>query len=388
MKIKKILFITVARSDFYLQKILINEIKKEKNFKIKLIVTGNHHLNEFGETVKDIYKEKYSFIEEIKIKKSINIKKNKTFLFSYLCNEFEKKILNIQPDVIILFGDRYETLSAGIASMFLNIPIVHIHGGEITHGSIDDYIRHSISKISHIHFVASEKYKDNVIQLGENPKNVFNVGSLSADRIKKMKKINKKGLEKLINFNLDKDYFMVCIHPVTIYKNKTIIIIDELFKSLDYFENYKLIITYPGFDTSYDYIVKKIKNYQKKNSERVLIKKNLGDDLYLNLLRNSKLIIGNSSSGIIDSPYLKVPTINIGDRQEGRLMSNSIINCEAKKNKIIKSIKLVLSRNFNLKLKKINIYYGRGGTAMKIIKKLKKINLQNILIKKFFFFKR
>ena len=341
MKIKKILFVSVSRADFYLQKILINKIIKKTNLKISLIITGNHFFEKFGYTYKDIYKEKYKFLHTIKV---INeIKTDNSSIFSFLCKEFNKKIKKINPDTLILFGDRYEMLSAAIASMFLNIPIIHLHGGESTEGSIDDNIRHAITKMSHFHFVASDKYKKNVIQLGENPKNIFNTGSLSAERIKVMKKMSNKEIAELIGFDLTNNYFLVCVHPVTIYHKETRILIDALIKSLNSFKEYKIIFTYPSFDQEHRYIIKKINNYQKNNNNRICIKKNLGNDLYLNILKNSKAIIGNSSSGILDAPYLKVPTINLGNRQNGRLMANSIVNCSLKERDILKSIKFILS---------------------------------------------
>ena len=196
-----------------------------------MIVTGNHHLKEFGYSIKDIYKEKYNFVKEIKISKNIkNLPMSNIFII--LSEKINSQVCKIKPVAIILFGDRYEILSVAISAMFQNIPIIHLHGGEITKGSIDNSIRHSITKMSHFHFVASDQYKRNVIQMGEDPKKVFNVGSLSAERIKLMKKINYKNIKKILNFKSDLEYFLICVHPNTIDQNETKKLINEVIKSL------------------------------------------------------------------------------------------------------------------------------------------------------------
>ncbi len=383
MKIKKILFISASRSDFYLQKILIDQMIKEKGFSLQLLVTGNHHLKEFGYSIKDVYKERYNFIKEIKIPN--NIKKLKiNYIFSYLTERISNQFIKNRPDVIILFGDRYEMLSAATCSTFLNIPIIHLHGGEITEGSIDNNIRHSITKMSHFHFVASNQYKKNVEQMGEEPKNIFNYGSLSAERIRLMKKINYHDVKKIFNFKLDLEYFLICIHPNTIDQIETKNLINETIKSLKYFKNYNFVFTCPGFDSKYDYIIKKIRKFKSENPSKVFFDENIGGDLYLNIINYSSIVIGNSSSGIIDAPYFKKPTINIGNRQSGRLQEKSIINCKANKKEIIKSIKIAISNNFKKRTNKIKRFYGNGNTSKKIIKQIKKINLDKVLIKRFF----
>ena len=383
MKINKILFVSSSRSDFYLQKILIDRMIKEKSLSLQLLVTGNHHLKEFGYSAKDIYKEKYNFIKEIKIPKKIkNLSTN--YIFSFLIKKISNQLIKKRPDAIILFGDRYEILSAAICSNFLNIPIIHLHGGEITEGSIDNNIRHSITKMAHFHFVASDQYKKNVIQMGEDPKKVFNYGALSAERIKQIKKINSHKIKKLFKFSLDSEYFLICIHPSTINQNETKSLVDEVIKSLRYFKNYNFVFTCPSFDSKYNYIIKKIKEFKRKNQNKVFFDENLGGDLYLNTINHSAVIIGNSSSGIIDAPYFEKPTINIGNRQTGRLLAKSIINCKSNEQEITKSIKIAISDNFKKKIKKIKKFYGDGNTSKKIIKQIKKINLEEILIKKFF----
>ena len=194
--------------------------------------------------------------------------------------------------------------------------------------------------MSHFHFVASDQYKRNVIQMGEDPKKVFNVGSLSAERIKLMKKINYKNIKKILNFKSDLEYFLICVHPNTIDQNETKKLINEVIKSLKYFKNYNFVFTCPGFDSKYNYIIKKIKEFKKKNLNKVFFTENLGGDLYLNIMNYSSVVIGISSSGIIDAPYFKKPTINIGTRQTNRLKTKLIKNILFNEKKIIKTINL------------------------------------------------
>ena len=270
-----------------------------------------------------------------------------------------------------------------IASYFLNIPIAHIHGGESTHASIDEGIRHSITKMSWLHFVATNKYKKRIIQLGENPSKVHNVGSLGVENIKKITLIKKNKLEKLLNIKLNKKNLLITYHPETLNKIKSIDSIREILKSLENLQNTFLIFTAPNADSGNYAIKKEIKKFVKKNINKSAFFDSLGTTNYLSLLKLVNGIVGNSSSGIIEAPSLKVGTINIGDRQKGREMSNSIINCKPIKKEVDKALKLLFSQKFNTKLKKSFNKYEKNDTSISILQKISKNKIPENLYKVF-----
>ena len=378
----KICIITSSRADFGLLKNLIIKLKK-KNL-IFLISSGNHFSKKFGNTHLEIKS------NGLKIDKKIfcNFNTNNSIGISNVissCIVKTTKILKkIKPDLLLVLGDRYEILGSVIAAHVSSIPIAHLHGGEVTRGVIDDAFRHSITKMSNIHFVCHEIYKRRVIQLGENPKNVFNVGSLGVDNIYNSKFLSKEVLEKKFNLVFRKKNFLVTFHPETLNKDKAKKQIKVLLSAIKLFTDYSFIFTSPGAELESSLILKEIKQFIKKNKNSYFYS-SLGQRNYFSFLNIVDGIIGNSSSGIIEMPYFKKGTVNIGIRQNGRLLAPSVINTDIKINSIQKSIKKIITKSFLKKIRsKKNNILGGPGASDKIIKILKKLNFRKIKNKLFF----
>ena len=383
---RKICFITGSRAEYGLLKNLIKLFKNDKNFKIQLIVTGSHLHKKFGLTYNYIKQDGFNVDKKINIldKKTNSdtpasiVKSTGTALIKF-GNTLEK----LNPDAIILLGDRYEILAAAIAASFQKIPIFHFHGGETTEGAIDESIRHSITKMSTLHFAANDIYKKRIIQLGENPKNVFNVGGMGVDHIKNFKVLDKLKLEQKLNLQFLSKIFLITFHPTTLEKNTAKKHVKILLNSLNTYKQASLIFTYPNADMYSNNIIKEIHNFVKRN-KNASVYKSLGQDVYFSILRLADLVIGNSSSGIIEAPYFNTPTINIGDRQKGRVKDNSIIDVKSKEIDIKNAIKKGLSMRFLKKSKKNNYVYGKTGASMKAYKIIKK-RIKDIKVSKKFY---
>ena len=369
---KKICFITTSRADFGTLEELLVEISKNRNIKLQLIVTGSHSSKIFG-SMKEITKKKKYFVKKIKI--NSNNKNSKSVAYSF--SEATKKITTIlsffKPDIFVVFGDRYEMLAAAASAYILRIPIVHIAGGEKTAGSIDEGFRHSITKLSTLHFPVTNSYKKRLLQIGENPSTVFNYGSLNLTKIKKNIYLNKKQLEKILKFKFLKKNLLFTCHPDTVNYNKCMENLIVALNSLKSFKNIKIIVTSPNADSGGINMINYIKKFIKKNRlNNFIFFKSLGSQIYLSLLKIVDGVVGNSSSGISEVPFFGIGTVNIGDRQQGRVMTPSIINCPVSKNKIIKSINKLLDYKFKKKIDKNYKIYGDGTAAVKISKKILK----------------
>lgn len=377
---KKICVISSSRAEYGLLKNLIFKIIKSKKLKLQLIATGTHLSTKHGLTYKEIINDNLKIDKKIKILKNSDTPVSISNYLSDGIKKFSRTYFKIKPDLIFILGDKFEIFSAAIAAMLSKIPIGHIHGGETTEGAIDEAIRHSITKMSHIHFVAAQEYRNRVIQLGERPQNVFLVNGMGVDAIKKIKFYKKKILEKKINFKFGRKNVLVNFHPVTLEKNTSKIQIKEILGALIKFKNIKIIFTMPNADHDSKIIFKEINNFVRKNKYSVAFN-SLGSTNYLSCLRLVDVIIGNSSSGLLEAPTLKVPTINIGDRQKGRLKSQSVIDCKPERKEIIYNLKKILISKKNFKFKNP---YGRGGASNKIIRVLENLNYNNLLKKSFY----
>tara|TARA_A100001015_G_C15020690_1_gene727838 strand:- start:2003 stop:2905 length:903 start_codon:yes stop_codon:yes gene_type:complete len=290
-------------------------------------------------------------------------------------------ISELKPNLILILGDRYDIFSAALASSFLKIPIAHIHGGEITEGAIDDMIRHCITKLSHFHFTSNYNYRRRVIQLGENPKYVFNVGSLGVENLKNLDLLNQELLEKEIGFKFQKRNIIVTYHPLTLADNP-LWGIDELLMSLEKFKNLGIIFTFPNADLKSTRIIQQISKFDEKNSNSKIFS-NLGQKKFFSCLKYCDGIIGNSSSGIIEAPSLNTWTINIGDRQKGRIKGNSIFDVEINTEKITEKLLFLLNKN-NLKEVNFSNPYDKKDTAKNILSILKNVTQEKIFNKSFF----
>ena len=379
-KYKKIFLITSNRSEYGILRNLIQKLKKSKKLKLKLIVTGAHLNKLFGSTIDEIIKDKNKIFYKIKINQS-NIKSEKTYLqSSKIISSFSKLFLKYRPDLIMILGDRFEIFSVAIAAVFNNFPIAHLYGGEVTEGSMDEIFRHSITKMSNYHFVSTERSKKRVRQLGENPKNIFLVGSLGVENIKKINLISRSELAKKLNINFEKKNIMFSYHPER-NNSKIVSNLKNIFLALKSLKHINIFITMPNPDEGNSIIYKRIIDNVKKNDNFFFIK-SMGSTNYLSMISHVDLIIGNSSSGIIEAPSLKTPSIDIGDRQKGRERAKSVFHCKSNKKEILNLINKILRKKSN----KLNFKnpYEKSNASKKIIKILENINYKSNLVKKFY----
>jgi len=380
---KKICVVTGTRAEYGLLYWLMKEIELDKELELQLIVTGMHLSPEFGLTYKTIEKEfKIDKKIEMLLSSDTSVGISKSMGLAQI--SFAEAYEDLKPDLLVLLGDRYEIFSAASAAMIANIPIAHLHGGETTQGAFDEAIRHSITKMSHLHFTAANEYRNRVIQLGENPSRVFNVGGLGIENIKRLKLLSKEEFEKSIDFKLNKKNIIVTFHPVTLEKSTAKEQFQELVDAIDELEDTNIIFTKANSDTDGRVINSMIDEYVSKNHDKSVGFTSLGQLRYLSALQYVDAMVGNSSSGLIEAPSFKIGTINIGDRQKGRIRADSVIDCCENKESILKAVKRLYSSEFQELLNTVKNPFGNGCSSMNIIKELKKINLENILKKSFY----
>ncbi|MDX4038092.1 UDP-N-acetylglucosamine 2-epimerase [Aliarcobacter skirrowii] len=380
---KKICVVTGTRAEFGLLYWLLKEIEANKEFQLQVIVTGMHLSPEFGLTYKDIEKEfKINKKIEMLLSSDTSVGISKSMGLAQI--SFAESYDELKPDIVIVLGDRYEIFSATSAAMIAKIPIAHIHGGEKTEGAFDESIRHSITKMSHLHFTATEEYKNRVIQLGEHPSRVFNVGGMGIENIKRLKLLSKDEFEKSIEFKLNSKNILVTFHPVTLENSTAKEQFKELIDAIDELEDTNIIFTKANSDTDGRVINQMIDEYVIKNFQKSVQFTSLGQLRYLSALQYVDAVVGNSSSGLAETPSFKIGTINIGDRQKGRIKASSVIDCEPNKDSILKSFEKLYSKEFQETLKTIINPYGDGCASKKIVEILKSVDLENILKKSFY----
>ncbi|MFW0713416.1 UDP-N-acetylglucosamine 2-epimerase [Aliarcobacter butzleri] len=380
---KKICVVTGTRAEYGLLYWLMKEIEGDKELELQLIVTGMHLSPEFGLTYKEIEKE-FKIDKKVEMllssDTSIGISKSIGLAQISFCEAFEE----LKPDILIVLGDRYEIFSATSTAMIARIPIVHLHGGETTEGAFDESIRHSITKMSHLHFTAAEEYRNRVIQLGEQPSKVFNIGGMGIENIKRMKLLSKEEFENSIDFKLNKKNILVTFHPVTLENSTAQEQFQELLEVIDELEDTNIIFTKANSDTDGRIINQMIDEYVAKNFHKSVQFTSLGQLRYLSALQYVDAMVGNSSSGLLEAPSFKIGTINIGDRQKGRIKANSVIDCSTNKTDIEKAFEKLYSKEFQDILQNVENPYGDGCASKKIIEVLKNVDLQNILKKTFY----
>lgn len=363
---KKISILTATRAEYGLLRPIIKKLIGVSEFDVHVVVTGAHLSPEFGLTYRDIEQDGIEIDEKIEMLVSADtpaaISKSMGLAMISFADYFER----LKPDMLIVLGDRYETLAVCTAAMNQRIPIAHLYGGEITEGAVDESIRHSITKLSYLHFTSTEEYRKRVIQLGEQPDRVFCVGAVGIENILNQNVMDKSKLESSINLKLDKPYAMVTFHPVTLEDNNSA----EQFQALlDVCKRYKemnFIFTKANADANGRIINKMIDIYIEENVNAIAFT-SLGVTRYLTALKYSALVLGNSSSGLLEAPSFGIPTINIGDRQKGRLQASSVINCEPTFEDIEKAVDLALTEGFKSQARKTLNPYGDGNTSEKIV---------------------
>lgn len=380
---KKICVITGTRADYGLLKLLIKEIYSSKKLLLQLVATGSHLSPEFGSTYEEIIKDGFKIDYKVEMllssDTSVGVAKSIGVAILGFADVFEI----LKPDLVIILGDRYEMLAAANAALIARIQMAHIHGGELTEGAFDDAIRHSLTKMSLLHFVAADEYWNRVVQLGENPKRVFLVGGLGVDSICKLKLISKVELQTQLRFKFAKTNILVTFHPTTLEKGSAVAQLNEILAALNLLSETKIIFTMPNADTEGRILFKIIEKYVSENNNSIAFV-SLGQLKYLSLLKIVDIVIGNSSSGLLEAPSFKKATINIGKRQDGRLKAISVIDCIPNKKHIFNAIKIALSDDFKKILEKTKNPYGDGGASKKIVKILENVTIPKNVQKSFY----
>ena len=381
---RKICVVTGTRAEYGLLYWLMKEIQADDELELQIITTGQHLSPEFGLTYKNIAADGFVINAKVEMLLSSDSPVGIAKSVGLGTIGFADALARLQPDIMVLLGDRFEALAAAQTAMILRIPIAHIHGGETTEGAIDEAIRHSITKMAQIHFVSEPEYRDRVIQLGENPESVFEVGAVGIDNIVRLKLLSLQDLEKQINFSLGKKFFLVTYHPETLTGKSPVEALQTLFSVFDEFPEYKLIFTQANSDAGGRIINEQIEAYAKKNKERVLLVKSLGQLRYLSAMKLCAAVVGNSSSGLLEAPVLHVPTINIGDRQKGRKRYPSVIDCNEDKQQLLSAIQSLRDSKFLQKIQSMEIPHTDGKIAITMKDMLKQADLSNICQKKFY----
>ncbi len=381
---KKICVVTGTRAEYGLLHWVMDGIKKSSDLELQIIATGMHLSPEFGLTYREIKKDGFTINRKIEMLLSSDTPSAISKSTGIGLIGFADAYHELDPDIVVVLGDRFEIFSAVAAAMIARIPVAHLHGGEATEGLIDEPIRHSVTKMSHLHFTAHEQYRNRVIQLGENPETVFNVGSIGVDGISKLNLLSRKSFEESINFALSKNNLLITFHPVTLESSSALNQFNYLINVLDTLNDTHLIFTKSNADTDGRIINEMIDKYVENNTDKAVAYASLGQLRYISAMQYMDGLVGNSSSGLIEAPSFKIGTINIGDRQKGRLKAYSVIDCEPTIDSIQNAVKKLYSKSFIKQLQSTNNPYNGVDVAEKIVDIIKSFSLDNILKKSFY----
>ncbi|MEY4719093.1 MAG: hypothetical protein RL563_1711 [Pseudomonadota bacterium] len=381
---RRLCVVTGSRADYGLLYWLMKDIQADPDLQLQIIATGMHLSPEFGLTWQNIVSDGFEIDRKVEMLLSSDTPVGIAKSTGLGIIGFADALAELQPDILIILGDRFEIFAAAQAAMHLRIPIAHIHGGELTEGAVDDAIRHAISKISHLHFTAAESYRQRVIQLGEQPDRVFNVGAIGLDNIDRLSLLGKRELEEALDFKLGHRNLLVTFHPVTLENATAQEQLAQLLEALDAFEDTHIIFTHSNADAEGRIISKMLENFRALHPDRVATYVSLGSLRYLSTMRHVDAVVGNSSSGIIEAPALKVPTINIGDRQKGRLLAESVLSCLPLAEDIRQMMTIAFSDSFKKRIQTQTNPYGDGGASLTIKQHLKRTSLENLLKKSFY----
>lgn len=382
---KKICIVTATRAEYGLLKPVIEKIYQSETAELKLVVTGMHLSPEFGLTYKEIEADGYPIDQKIEMLLSSDTPAGITKSMGVALIGFGDYFLVNRPDIVVVLGDRYEMLVVAAAAMMARIPIAHLHGGEKTEGAVDEAIRHSITKMSHLHFTATEEYRRRVIQLGEQPDRVYNVGALGVENARKVNLLCKEELENQIGFHFSRPTIMVTYHPVTLEMLTAEEQFADILSVIDSHKEISVIFTKANADTDGRIINRMIDEYVGKNSDRCIAYASLGQKRYLSALQYVDAVLGNSSSGLVEVPSFHIPTINIGDRQRGRVCAKSVIHCGNGVQKIEAALQMALSENFRKSLTTMKNPYEKEGTSEKIVEIIGNVLDNGIEMKKAFY---
>jgi GDP/UDP-N,N'-diacetylbacillosamine 2-epimerase (hydrolysing) len=375
--------VTGSRAEYGLLLPLMRLIQKGKGLHLQLIATGMHLSPEFGLTFRQIESDGFTIHEKVEMLLSGDTDTSIIRSTGLGMIGFADAFQRLQPDWVILLGDRFEIFAAATAAHLSKIPIAHLHGGELTEGATDDAMRHAITKMAYLHFTAAEPYRKRVIQLGEDPKRVFNVGAIGLDSINQLKRLSKSRLEKELGFAIDDHTVLVTYHPVTLEKDTAARQVQDLLKALERFPHLRIIFTLPNADAGGRAIIPLLEKYAAAHKDRAKTFTSLGQLKYLSTLQYIRAVIGNSSSGILEAPHFRIPTVNIGDRQTGRIKPPSVIDTGITIKSIVQGIEKAFSPAFAASCKKPSYLYGRGNAAAEILRVIQRIGKPKSLKKSF-----
>jgi GDP/UDP-N,N'-diacetylbacillosamine 2-epimerase (hydrolysing) len=379
---RKICVITGTRAEYGLLRWVMQGIKDDPELTLQIIATGMHLSPEFGLTYQAIEQDGFQIDRKVEMLTSSDTSVGIAKSMGLGMIGFADALAQLQPDIIVVLGDRFEIFAAVSVALVARIPVAHLHGGEATEGAFDEALRHSITKMSHLHFVAAEVYRQRVIQLGEHPERVFLVGGLGIDNIKRLSLLNKAELEQSLDLKLGTKNLLITFHPVTLETATAADQMQALLLALEELEDTQLIFTLPNADTDGRTLIKMVEQFVDQHANARAYT-SLGQLRYLSCIAHVDGVIGNSSSGLAEVPSFKKGTINIGDRQRGRLQADSIINCESTLASIGAALEQLYSIEFQAKLCHVINPYGEGGASAKIIDTLKHYKINEILKKKF-----
>lgn len=380
---RKICIITGTRADYGLLRWVMQGVKDEDDLSLQIIATGMHLSPEFGLTYKAIEADGFEIAHKVEMLTSSDTPGGIAKSMGLGMIGFADALKELNPDLMVVLGDRFEIFAAVATALVARIPVAHLHGGETTEGAFDEAFRHSITKMSHFHFVAADEYKRRVIQLGEKPEHVFLVGGLGVDNIKRLKLLDRKSLEADLGFKFGKKNLLITFHPVTLENSSAASQMEALLAALAQLKDTKLIFTMPNADTDGRTLIKMVKQFASQHANAHAFT-SLGQLGYLSCIAQVDGVVGNSSSGLVEVPSFKKGTINIGERQRGRLQASSVINCHPTQESIVDAIKILYSPTFQVDLSQVHNPYGEGGASEKVVDKLKSVDIENIIKKVFY----
>jgi UDP-hydrolysing UDP-N-acetyl-D-glucosamine 2-epimerase len=373
---RKICIVTGSRAEYGLLYWLMKEIVADADLHLQTVATGMHLSPEFGLTYQQIEADGFAIDAKVEMLLSSDSPVGIAKSMGLGVIGFADALNRLKPDILVLLGDRFEILAAAQVAMVSRIPIAHIHGGETTEGAFDEGIRHAITKMAQWHFVAAEPYRQRVVQLGEAPNRVFNFGAPGLDHLQHLDWMDRIALEKSLAILLNSPIFLITYHPATLSQQDPVAAMNELLEALDEFPDATAIFTYPNADTGGRALIKRVDQWVAMNKNRAKAFVSLGQHRYLSLMREADVIVGNSSSGLTEAPALKKATVNIGDRQKGRLKASSIIDASEEKTLIVAAINKALSKEFRAGLPSTESLYGSGNVSRRIKDTLKTSALQ------------
>lgn len=381
---RRICIATGTRADWGLLSPIAQALNKRDDVDLKIIATNMHLSEEYGSTWKEIENDGLKIDWRVKMKSDADTRKDTVMAMSECMAGMAEALAALQPDLLVILGDRYEMLATASAALILRIPIAHIAGGAISQGAYDESIRHAITKMSHIHLTETERYRKRVIQLGENPEHVIYTGAIGVYNIMHTQYISREQLERELNLTISDRLILATFHPATLDEMPPQQQCKNLLAALDRHPDYQTIFTYPNNDSEGRIIIQLIESYRRRHPERVAVFPSLGMRRYLSMLHCATAVVGNSSSGIVEVPSIGIPTLDIGIRQMGRTAAPSVLHCGVSEEEIADSLETVLSSSFRMIAKSAENPYYLPDTLEKMVDAIVNTPLDNIIIKPFY----